>query len=87
MVTDDFAYPNVPAELRPLFLRVLDEVTAAMREPGRAASVPEAMLRNGIRRAFEDCGAELQARIAKIEAELESACDELAFVAARATEH
>lgn len=49
-MSDDFAYPKVPVELRPLFLGVLDAVTEALREPGHAAATPEAMLRNDIRR-------------------------------------
>jgi hypothetical protein len=48
-----FAFPKIPTELRPLFVRVMDVVTEELREPGHRASAQEAMVRNRIRHVFE----------------------------------
>lgn len=86
-MADNFASPKIPVELRPLYLGVLQAVTDALREPGHAAGIAEATARNAIRRLFEGCEVPLRARVAQLEAELADVRDELAFVAARATEH
>ena len=84
---DDFAFPEVPSGLRPLFLAVLDAVADAMREPGHAASIPEAMLRNDLRRLFEQAEVAMVAQIAELQDELEDVRGELKFVAERHQEH
>ncbi len=84
---EGFAFPNVPSGLRPLFVAVLDAVTNAMREPGHAASIPEVMLRNDLRRLFEQAEVAMVAQIAELQGELEDVQGELKFVAERAQEH
>lgn len=52
-MTDDFAFPKVPVELRPLFIAVCHVVMDELREPGERAGIVEATLSNRIRHVFE----------------------------------
>lgn len=52
----DFAWPKVPIPLRKLFIQVLDIVCDEMRAPGHRATIAENVIRNEIRRAFENYG-------------------------------
>jgi hypothetical protein len=51
---DDFAFPNVPVELRQLFIAVSNVVMDEMRQPGHRASLIECSIQNRIRHAFEE---------------------------------
>jgi hypothetical protein len=53
---DNFAWPKVPVQLRPLFIQVLDIVAEEMRSPSRRATIAENVIRNAIRHAFEAFG-------------------------------
>jgi hypothetical protein len=55
---DDFAFPNIPAHLRPLFRQVTDAITAELREPRHRADRQETTLLNRVRHAFEGAGAD-----------------------------
>jgi len=52
-MSDDFAFPKVPVELRPLFLDVMDALRDELREPGHRAGRSEVLLMNQIRHLFE----------------------------------
>jgi hypothetical protein len=49
----DFIFPEVPVELRPLLLQVLDVVRDELRQAGHRATIVENTVRNRIRHAFE----------------------------------